>query len=441
MTTFRRVVCLLVPALVLASGAPVARADDEGPAKVRLGLYLEYEYFSYLTSLGGEVVDSRNAFTAIPRLDWTPRTDLRIHASVLMRKDFSEEERSRIYAYDAFMSLDRATWSFSIGREVLSWGRTDSLRPTNVFQRHDYTDLIEDRVEATDVVRVAWNLGHGTLEGIWAPVLNPDIVSYAPDNRWTGLPPVTDVPGVGQVSLTYHADTQQRPPADLSSGQVGIRFSGTTGGWDYAGMGYYGYDRVPTTTLHEVEAQDPVALTATILLVPTHERITVVGGDFAKAIGRWTVRGEAAYTRTTDLDPGTTGVNDPYVRFTGGADRTISSTTSAQSLLFGIQYALDTEPEQPGPLDTQEVNPWLHPFRQALVVNSTWKFTDAVQLDFKGYVNLVENDYLVQPQIVWTPIDAMTIVVGGDALGGQPTTFFGQYRNNDRLRFRISYTF
>jgi len=43
--------------------------------------------------------------------------------------------------------------------------------------------------------------------------------------------------------------------------------------------------------------------TATIRLLPSHKRITVVGGDFAKAISRWTVRGEAAYTFTADLDP------------------------------------------------------------------------------------------------------------------------------------------
>jgi hypothetical protein len=370
-----------------------------------------------------------------------PRTDVLLHAALLMRKDFSEEERSRIYAYDGFLSLERERWSFSIGREVLSWGRADSLRPTNVFQRHDYTDLIEDRVEATDVLRVTFSRGKGTIEGVWAPVFTPDIVSYAADNRWTGLPTETDVPGVGQVSLTFDEDPQRRPPATLASGQVGVRFSGTAGGWDFAGMGYYGYDRVPTITRREVETLDQAAQTATIRLLPIHKRITVFGADFAKAISRWTVRGEAAYTLTADLDAGTIGINDPYFRFTGGADRTISSTQSAQSLSFGIQYALDTEPKQPGPLTAQEVNPLLHPFRHALVVNSTWRFTDSVQFAFRGYVNLVEHDFVLQQEIAWKPIDSMTIVAGGDLLGGQPTAFFGQYRDNDRVRFRISYTF
>jgi len=431
---------LCLVGILSAAGALDARAGDE-PARLRFGAYLEYEYFSYLTPLGGEVVDSRNAVTATPRLDWTPRDDVRVHASVAMRKDFSEEERSRIYAYDAYLSLERERWALSIGREVLSWGRTDSLRPTNVFQRHDYTDLIEDRVEATDVVRLTLSRGHTTLEGIWAPVFTPDIVSYAPDNRWNGLPAVVDVEGVGPVSLTFDEGPHEPPPATLSSGQVGLRFSGTAGGWDYAGMGYYGYDRVPTITLATLVTFDQAAQTATVRLTPMHERITVVGGDFAKALSAWTMRGEAAYTFTADLAPDLTGVNDSYVRFNGGVDRSISSTRSAQSFMFGIQYAFDSEPKQPGPLNQQNVNPLLHPFHQALVVNSTWKFSESVQFNFKGYVNLVEYDYVLQPEIAWKPIDSMAIVLGGDVLSGQTTSFFGQYRDNDRLRCRISYTF
>jgi hypothetical protein len=437
--TTRAGVLLGLLGLALAGGAG-ARADDE-PSKVRFGADLQYEYFSYLTSLGGEVVDSRNAVTAIPRVDWTPSTDLRLRGSLLMRKDFAEEERSRIYAYDAYLSLERESWGFSIGREVVSWGRADSLRPTNVFQRHDYTDLIEDRVEATDVVRLTLSRGNSLLEGVWAPVFTPDIISYAPDNRWNGLPAMIDVEGVGPVNLSFDEAHRRSPARTVASGQVGLRFSGTAGGWDYAGMTYYGYDRVPTYMLAALKSYDQAAQAATLELTPVHKRITVVGGDFAKALSAWTVRGEAAYTFTADLSSDLTGINDPYYRFSGGIDRTISSTRSAQSLSFSLQYVFDSEPAQPGPLDQQNVNPMLHPFHQAVVVNSTWKFTESVRFNLKGYVNIVEYDFVLQPEIVWKPIDSMAIVLGGDTLSGKTTTFFGQYRDNDRVRCGIAYTF
>ncbi len=51
------------------------------------------------------------------------------------------------------------------------------------------------------------------------------------------------------------------------------------------------------------------------------------------------------------------------------------------------------------------------------------------------------SDYVVQPELSWQPIDSMTIVLGRDVLGGGSSTFFGQFRDNDRIRLRISYAF
>jgi hypothetical protein len=436
----RRGRVLLLFGLAVAAGTGRARAGEPTP-DLRPGLYLEYEYFSYRTSLGGDVVDDRNAITAQPRLDWNLQDTVRLHAAVTARKDWSEESRTNTYAHEFFFAVERERWSLTFGREVVTWGRSDTFRPTDVFKRHDYTDLIEDRVEGTDLFRADWTLGPGTLEGVWAPILTADIVSYAPENRWTGLPTSIDVPGTGTVALTFEEDPHQTPANTFSASQVGARWSATAGGWDYAGIAYYGYDRVPTFTIPEVETFDATALTATVRLTPIHERITVAGGDFAKAIAAWTVRGEAAYTWTADPDPRMTGTNEPFYRFSGGADRTIASRASVESLWFSFQYAFDSEPEQTGPPDQLNVNPLLHPFRHALIVNSIWKFTNTVQLNLKGYLNLVDDDYLVQPEVAWKPIDAMTVVVGGDVLGGSTTTFFGRFRDNDRVRLRLSYTF
>ena len=175
--------------------------------------------------------------------------------------------------------------------------------------------------------------------------------------------------------------------------------------------------------------------------MPIHKRIHVIGADTATVISGWGLRGEAAYTLTADLDPGVIGTNDPYFRFTGGVDRTFSRLPIVESFTVIVQYALDTEPRPPGPLDQQEVDPRLHPFRHALVVNNTWKYTEFIRLNVKAYVNLEQGDFVLQPEISWQPIDSMTVAVGGDVLGGRPNTFFGQFRDNGRIRFRISYAF
>jgi len=430
---------LLLTLVFVAASWEAVLAEE--PAKLDLGLLLEYEHFSYLAARGQKPVDSRNAFTAIPKIDWTPLESLRLHSAVLLRQDFSEEERSRVDLHDGFVHFEHEGWSLKVGRQFITWGRADSLRPTDVFKRHDYTDLIENREEAVDAVNLAFARGAWALEGVWAPVFTPDIVSFRAENRWTGLPTTTTVPGVGEVDLVFREDPKQRPAQNLGSGQVGLRLSGSIHGWDFAGMYYYGYDRVPTVIKRQIGNLDPVGRELSVTLVPIHERIHVFGGDVATVISGWGLRSEVAYTLTTDLDPGIRGINDSYFRFTGGVDRTFPRLPLGESLWLIVQYALDTEPRQPGPIDEQDVDPRLHPFQHALVVNSTWKYTEFIRLSFKAYVNLLQGDFVLQPELSWQPIDSMTVAVGGDVLGGSATTFFGQFRDNDRVRFRISYAF
>jgi hypothetical protein len=432
--------CAGVVAVALAGGLSSAAADEERSLG-RAGLYLEYEHYSYLGDRGGRLADSRNALTAIPRLDWTPWKSLLLHSSTVLRQDFSEEERSRVFPYEAYLKVERESWSVQLGRQFITWGRADSVRPTDVFKRHDFTDLIENREEAIDAVKVDLFHGSWTLEGVWAPVFDPDRISIRAENRWSRLPTAAVVPGVGPVALTFRDDGRQRPAATLGSGQVGVRLSGSARGWDFAAMYYYGYDRVPTIVKREIARVDPIAGEATITLVPIHERIHVFGGDVATAVSGWGVRGEATYTLTSDLGRDVSGVNDPYFRLVGGIDRAFPRLPVGESLSVGIQYALDTEPRQPGPLDLLDVDRRLHPFQHALVVNTVWTYTEFVKLRLRSYVNLAEGDFLLQPELAWQPIDSMTVVAGADVLGGRPDTFFGRYRHNNRLRLRIAYTF
>ncbi|MFQ5897432.1 MAG: DUF1302 family protein [Candidatus Methylomirabilia bacterium] len=428
--------------LVLGLGAGVLRsASAEELAKAHFRLPLEYEHFSYLGARGGVQTDSRNALTAIPEVEWAPSESIFFRFSLALRQDFSEEERSRIYPYEGFLDLDRETWAARIGRQFITWGRADSLKPTDVFKRHDYTDLIEDREEAIDAVKLDLFPGGLTLEGVWVPVFDPDMTSFRAENRWTALPEEGEVPGLGRARLTFREGRRVEPSRTLESGQIGVRLNGSSRGWDFAGMYYYGYDRVPTIIRQEVTRVDPVGSEATITLVPVHKRIHIVGGDFATVISEWGLRAEAAYTLTTDLESDDSEVGDPYLRFTGGVDRTFSRIPVGQSLFVIVEYALDTELPQRGAANQEEVGGLLHFFRHALLLNTTWKYTEFLRVRLEGFVNLEEGDFVLQPELSWQPMDGMTIVLGGDVLGGRRDTFFGTFRDNDRVRVRISYAF
>jgi hypothetical protein len=434
----RRAAPILALLLAAAFASPAA---PQSPPKLRFRLPLEYEHFSYLAGRDSPAVDSRNALTAIPEVEWTPLEGVFMRFALALRGDFSEEERSRIYPYEGFIDVDRGTWAVRLGRQFIRWGRADSLRPTDVFRRRDLTDFIEDRTEAIDAVRLNLSSGLWALEGVWAPIFEPDIISFRPENRWTTLPAEGEVPGLGRARLTFRESRHEEPPRTLESGQFGIRLTGSSGGWDFSGMYYYGYDRTPTALQREVTAVDPVAREATITLVPIHKRIHVLGGDFATAIAGWGLRGELAYTLSSDVEARDRNVDDPYLRFSGGVDRTFSPLPVGESLFVILQYSLDTELPARGRANQDEVGGLRHFYRHALLLNSTWKYTEFIQAKLKAFVNLEDGGFVLQPEIAWQPLDAVTIVLGGDVVGGRRSTFFGQFRDNDRIRLRISYTF
>jgi hypothetical protein len=429
----------LVAVLVHAAAA-AATASDEQPAGVRFRLPAEYEFFSYLGARGGPKVNSRDAFTALPEVEWRPSPSALFRFALALRQDFAEEERSRIYPSEGFLDLEHDGWALRVGRQFITWGRADSLRPTDVFKRHDLTDLIENREEAVDAVKLDLSGRAWTLETVWAPVFDPDTVSFRSENRWTLLPTEVTVPEFGRVQLSFR-EGRTEPAQTLASGQFGVRVSGSSGGWDFAAMYYYGYDRVPTVVRQELARFDPWTRAVTLTLHPVHKRIHVFGGDWATVMGAWGFRGEAAYTRTSDPESVKPEVDDPYLRFTGGVDRTFSAVPAGQSLLVILQYALDAELPSRGRSNQQEVGGLLHPFRRAFLLNSTWNLTEFVKVRLKGFVNLEDGDYVLQPELSLQPIDAMSIVLGADFLGGARDTFFGRFRDNDRVRMRISYVF
>jgi hypothetical protein len=430
------------PALLLAVSLAAAHsASAEEPDRVRFRLPLEYEHFSYTAGRNGPQVDSRNAVTAIPEVEWAPSDRLFFRLALALRQDFSEEERSRVYPYEGFVDLSREHWAARIGRQFITWGRADSLKPTDVFKRHDFTDFIEGREEAIDAVKLDLFSGGATLEAVWVPVFEPDTVSFRAENRWTALPEEGEVPGLGRARLTFREGRRREPSPTLESGEAGVRLSGSARGWDFAAMYFYGYDRTPTLIRPEVTHVDPAAGAATITLVPVHERIHVAGGDLATVAGGWGLRGEAAYTLTSDPGSNDPEVDDPYLRVVGGVDRTFSRIPVGQSLLVIAQYALDTELPRRGRSNQREVGGLRHSFRHALLLNSTWKYTEFIRAEMKGLVDLEEGDFVLQGQLSWQPADAMTIRLGGDVLGGDRGTFFGRFRDNDRVRVSVSYEF
>ena len=281
------------------------------------------------------------------------------------------------------------------------------------------------------------------MEAVWVPIFQEDIISYDLEDRWLLLPREETIPGLGTLKLDYDLDESKTPADDPSSSQLGIRLDSTYAGWDFAIMYAWTYDRSPTFVEPKVLAVDPANQTALIQVTPRYQRIQVFGGDWATTLAKFGFRGEVAYVLTDDPHGRDPEIDDPYLKFVGGLDYSFTDLIKTWDLLVIGQFALDTEvPRRGAPnQDASGVAALRHFYQYALLGDAELSFSTFSQLNFKGYVNLEDWDYLMMTEFIWKPLDGLALALGADILGGAKDTFFGKFRSNDRIRASITYEF
>jgi hypothetical protein len=433
--------CLVVLLVGAARGQTQNQTQNQTP-RFRLGGLVQYENFSFFQDRDADLINFRNELKFLPDLEVRFSDKLRGALAVEFRKDFSDSSRSRVFLDKAYLDVYLPSWDFRLGRQIISWGRTDKIKPTDSFKRHDYTDFLDDDEEPIYAAKANYYIKDWTLEWVWAPIFEPDIFRLDPRNRWAALPRRADVPGVGTFDLSYQVNTSARPAKNLKSSQAGFRLTQQHGGLDWSASYYYGYDRIPTFVSDRVVAADLATGSATIELTPVHKRIQVVGFDWATVVGGFGLRGETSYTLTADRSGRDPLIDDPYFRFVGGLDRTFSRIISSHDLYLNLQYVLDTEVPRHGVKNQDGVNVRLrHFYEQGLTAHLEYKFSEFKKVVARSFVNLEQGDFLIQTEFNWQPKDAWTWTIGGDFMDGKTGSFFGLYSRNDRLRTSVKFNF
>jgi hypothetical protein len=426
-----------LPSLLLLLLLWASSASALDASQLKFSGLLQYENYSYFRRFPGASIDARNELMLRPRVEFSPSEKFRGVASLEFREDLSDPSRTRNRLYEAFLDIYLPRWGLTIGRQFIDWGRADTLRPTDLFRRRDYTDLVERREEAILAVKSDIDVGLGNLQLVWAPTFEPDTIPTSSSNRWMVLPRTQGQP---PLLATYDVLGQIDPRDDLSSSQIGARLSGQAVGFDFALAYAWTFDRVPTYFESRGLPQvDPVSGTVVATIAPAYRRIHVFGADFATVLARVGIRGEAAYTLTEDRDGTNPLIDDPYLRVVGGLDYTFS--LSGDSSLFTIlQYAGDFDvPSQSvrNQDSSEDAIRFRHFYRQAALLNSELRLGEFFKIAMKAFVNLEKGDFLLQPEISWVPFDGLSVTAGSDILGGKTDTFFGRFRDNSRARLKL----
>ncbi len=175
-------------------------------------------------------------------------------------------------------TIHRGKVTAEIGRQLIRWGKTDILNPTDRFAPKDYlSSVVDTDFLGVTAARVTYESGGNTVDLVWQPWFTPSRTPLL-DQRWTALPP--------QAAGVSIVDAGARYPG---GSQVGARWNHVGSGYEYSLCFFNGYQNLPSFDALLTP------LTASVELTRTYPTLRLYGGDAAVPLPWVTVKGEAAY--------------------------------------------------------------------------------------------------------------------------------------------------
>jgi hypothetical protein len=245
---------------------PQTAPNDSGHVVDDLLLHEEasYKFAPWLTVNGG--FDARTDSHRQTARDGVVDADDRS----IQRPDFSIRRLSA--------TIHRGKVTAEIGRQLIRWGKTDILNPTDRFAPKDYlSSVVDTDLLGVTAARVTYESGGNTVDLVWQPWFTPSRTPLL-NQRWTALPP--------QAAGASLVDAGARYPG---GSQYGARWNHVGSGYEYSLCFFDGYQNLPSFDALLTP------LTASVALTRTYPNLRLYGGDVAVPLPWVTVKGEAAY--------------------------------------------------------------------------------------------------------------------------------------------------
>lgn len=347
----------------------------------------------------------------------------------------TDTARLRLTLREAYVALRKRGWLVRAGRQIIPWGASDVVNPTDFLAARDVRMFAADpEQQRTGALSVLVSHASAHLEEtIVATPLHPASVLIVP----TGALP---------DGVTVAAPAVRAAAVEDTEVAAKLKVSGRS--WDLALVGFRGWNHTPEFELVSADATG-------VIVRPTHHRILAAGLDGSASFGKLVVRIEAAYVRTdarADADP---TIQPTYVFGVLGVERPLGERLRLQAQLIARAYPGWIDPAAaagPDPMTTGALqgvaaaNALLLDYqdrvRPAATVRVAYHSEDErLELEVFAAMNLVGHDYLIRPLLGWHPVEAVTVQLGFDGYGGYATTPLGALQPYGGAFAQVTYTF
>ncbi len=341
----------------------------------------------------------------------------------IQNEDLGDRQNFQGRLLEAYANLYFRSVDVRLGKQIITWGRADALNPTDNLTPKDFTLLSakdeEERRIGSTAVKVNYYRDLFTLSLIWLPLFNPSTI------------PLSAPPGF----LLREEKRDEGHPTDQG---FAAKLDRTGGDIDWSVSYYYGLDVLPTGR--------SVSATETVL---QHNRLHVFGADFARPIGRYGVRGEAAYVITQDQRGTTPFIKNPYFFYVLGADRDITEDLNVNLQFYQriiVNFEDPFKVQDPAARNTAVLNAIFNQQQDRVQegitgrIKATW-WNKTLEGELLGVFNANRTDFFLRPSLAYAFTDVWKGFIGADIFNGRKDSFFGRLQNTTALFVEVRATF
>jgi hypothetical protein len=400
----------MAPVLAETGAINTAPEGDDAPEGLAtaLGLRLSARagVWSHDRDLNGE--------TVVPMLGLRARIAPRagqLDASAEAYAQIDRTGRWRTDLVEGWARLSQGAVELRAGRQILVWGRTDRLNPTDNLAGRDYTLLAasdDEQRQGPAMLHLRWGRGTITVDAIWLPEFRPLV-----------FPLERDRPGIAILP-----DERRQ-----SAAQFALKLDSSGGAFDWSLSWFRGIDRNRDFTARPAP---PGAIAA---IQQTYPDISVWGADAAGTIGAIGWRMEAAYTHVLGTD--TAFIKNDNLWLVAGGDMNLAGGWNI-NLQYSLRVIFDhTDPRRIADPVTRSiatlsaaVNNQLDRIQNGFTARIARRFAqDTVEAEIALIHYLEPGDTAIRPRISHSIRDGLRLAVGADIFTGPSGSYFGRVRS------------
>jgi len=346
---------------------------------------------------------------------WSLRAELEYrvdnrHFTAGVNDDLVEESQRRYHlnARELYLRFSTASLDVTVGKQIFAWGKADGFNPTDNLNPYDFLDV--PTAEKIGIPAVA--LAHAGIQSGFDLVLVPRFTPAripGRDNRWFALP---------ELPVTQPLQPAPRILPDSDEVQVAARFWTTRSGWDLAVSIFRGFDPIPALAL--------TPTIPTLVVTPVTNEITEYGLSLARVVGATAFHFEGSYRETED------DWDDAFLSYVVGLNRSFYIGGGVEELRVIAEFAdeafVDEVPDR-GRLTSDLARP----FEETILAEVTLVIREGFEIRLASALELCADATLIQPRLAYDFSDTWQLETGFDLIDGDPGSFWGTWRDNDRF--------